>query len=434
VVTGNPRTSDLWLEDAVTTGTVKVIEGWVKDVVNNPVESVDLEGIGEVEVGQVLVAIDTYEVVELWDGDCDLWNLRVGTDDDREAVRKCCEMSADRARSDILQSERETAVFSDENLEKVMMVKLTSTCSHPPSQWEVRKCGHPWCPMCQGNVHPLSKVVLTGPGPIVGCNRQPASSYDYLFREGMAGSENLTAAMRKIFGKRVEEASDIIKGPQHDIRQKWVYEREKKRAKARTTLIDHWSPNCRTASRANRKPYRWKDEPYGHVQDDKLMDDSVIMVRVAKLAIIKHSVGDFFGIEHIYPTPMLEMDSYKELLALPGVFVLTWDNCMYGEDYMHRQCYITNMWFLAPLSRDCDKAYKTKMNMPTHSHDPVAPQSGPGRSTKSVQAFAVQWCEEYAFLVQDWVKSPQKDCCAVCKSYRPGELRDERETDAAAWE
>ena len=78
VVTGNPRTSDLWLEDAVTTGTVKVIEGWVKDVVNNPVESVDLEGIGEVEVGQVLVAIDTYEVVELWDGDCDLWNLRLG--------------------------------------------------------------------------------------------------------------------------------------------------------------------------------------------------------------------------------------------------------------------------------------------------------------------------------------------------------------------
>ena len=129
-------------------------------------------------------------------------------------------------------------MFSDENLEKVMMVKLTSTCSHPPSQWEVRKCGHPWCPMCQGNVHPLSKVVLTGPGPIVGCNRQPASSYDYLFREGMAGSENLTTAMRKIFGKRVEEASDIIKGPQHDIRQKWVYEREKKRAKARTTLID----------------------------------------------------------------------------------------------------------------------------------------------------------------------------------------------------
>ena len=113
VVTGNPRDSDLWLEDAVTTGTVKVIEGWVKDVVNDPVESVDLEGIGEVEVGQVLVAIDTYEVVELWDGDCDLWNLRVGTDDDREAVRKCCEMNADRARSDILQSDREAALFSD---------------------------------------------------------------------------------------------------------------------------------------------------------------------------------------------------------------------------------------------------------------------------------------------------------------------------------
>ena len=39
---------------------------------------------------------------------------------------------------------------------------------------------------------------------------------------------------------------------------------------------------------------------------------------------------------------------------MPGVFVLTWDNCMYGEQYVHRQCYITNMWFLAGLSRDCD--------------------------------------------------------------------------------
>jgi hypothetical protein len=148
----------------------------------------------------------------------------------------------------------------------------------------------------------------------------------------MAGSEHLTEAFVKKFGRKlVEEASDIIKGPDHDMRSKWVYEREKKRAKSRECLIDHWSPNCRTASHSNRKPLRWKDEPYGHVQEQKLLDDSVIMVRVAKLAMIKHMVGDFFGIEHIFPTPMLEMDCYKELLALPGVFVLTWDNCEYGE-------------------------------------------------------------------------------------------------------
>ena len=118
------------------------------------------------------------------------------------------------------------------------------------------------------------------------CNRMPASTYEFVFRENFAGSENLTTAMRKKFGKQVNEATDIIKGVQYDLREKWVYDREKKRMKSRCALIDHWSPNCRTASRANRKPYRWKDEPYGHVQDEKLMDDSVLMVRTAKLAMI----------------------------------------------------------------------------------------------------------------------------------------------------
>ena len=100
--------------------------------------------------------------------------------------------------------------------------------------------------------------------------------------------------MKQKFGAKVEEATDIIKGPQHDMREKWVYEREKKRIKSRCTMIDHWSPNCRTASRANRQPMRWKDEPYGHTQEDKLLEDSVIMVRTARLAMMKHMVGDCF--------------------------------------------------------------------------------------------------------------------------------------------
>ena len=53
---------------------------------------------------------------------------------------------------------------------------------------------------------------------------------------------------------------------------------------------------------------------------------------------------------------MLEMYHYEELLALLGVFALALDNCMYGEYYMHQQCYVANVWSLAPLSRDCDRA------------------------------------------------------------------------------
>ena len=78
----------------------------------------------------------------------------------------------------------------------------------------------------------------------------------------MAGSEHLTQAMCKTFGPNlIAPATDILKGMQFDLRSKFVYEREKKRVKSRECLIDHWSPNCRTASRANRTPLRWKDVP-----------------------------------------------------------------------------------------------------------------------------------------------------------------------------
>ena len=97
------------------------------------------------------------------------------------------------------------------------------------------------------------------------------------------------------------------------------------------------------------------------------MQDSVVQVRVAKLAMAKHLVGDFFTIEHIFPTQMIEMDSYQELLALPGVFMLTWDNCEYYEVYRHRQVLITNHPDFANLSRDCDKM---------HTHVPITRRTG----------------------------------------------------------
>ena len=97
-------------------------------------------------------------------------------------------------------------------------------------------------------MHPISRVLVKGAQATVSCNRKSLKEYSFLFREGFAGSENLTKAMKKKFGNQiVEEATDILKGKQYDMREKWVYEQEKKRIKARTTMIDHWSPNCRTA-------------------------------------------------------------------------------------------------------------------------------------------------------------------------------------------
>jgi hypothetical protein len=61
------------------------------------------------------------------------------------------------------------------------------------------------------------------------------------------------------------------------------------------------------------------------------MESNVIAVRTVNLCIIKHSIGDAFSIEHIYPTLLLEFECTKSLLVMPGVFVLTFDNCEYGN-------------------------------------------------------------------------------------------------------
>ena len=61
------------------------------------------------------------------------------------------------------------------------------------------------------------------------------------------------------------------------------------------------------------------------------MESNVIAVWTVNLCIIKHSIGDAFSIEHIYPTLLLEFECTNSLLAMPGIFVLTFDNCEYGE-------------------------------------------------------------------------------------------------------
>ena len=398
----------LFVENEITIGGSQVVEGFLDDILT-------LDPEGQL-TGELLVAVPPMEVLEILPGE-EPWRLRGGTNEDRETVTLGREEQCRLARSEVMTSAKPGGTFTDENNERVLVVRLHDKCGCAEEAWEKRDCGHPYCTICAGHVHPVTRVTLKGAEPTVSCNRVRQSEYEFVFREAFAGSEHLTKAMKTKFGRRVEEATDIIKGPQHDMREKWVYEREKKRVKSRCTMIDHWSPNCRTASRANRQPLRWKDEPYGHTQEDKLLEDSVIMVRTARLAAMKHMVGYFFGIEHIWPTPMIEMDCYKELLAMPGVFVLTWDNCMYGKNYVHRQCYITNMWWLAGLSRDCDKS---------HEHVLIAPQQGSGIAAKTVAPFAEKWCARYAELTHQFVHAAKANSCLVCASIGGEKKKKER--------
>ena len=160
-------------------------------------------------------------------------------------------------------------------------------------------------------------------------------------------------------------------------------------------FANHYAPRCATFTYAQAQyQQRSMDAPYGDPDKGPLRDsvitDSKLAVRVAALCKIHHQVGDAFSIEHVYPTPMLEFQSFRELLSMPGVFVFTWDNCRFGEKYQHKQILITNQPFLAVLAKDCP-------NTPTHKvHDHLRIGFDKDIKTSEVSAYAWGWCRAYA--------------------------------------
>ena len=198
-------------------------------------------------------------------------------------------------------------------------------------QWQSKTCGHAWCRMCNGHVHPGTRVVLKGPTDVVKCNRRwhKLYEYQYLFRENCAGSARLTVAMKEALGaKRVAPPEDLPYSPARDILNDKVYERKKKEAKDRVCFANHYAPRCATFTYAQAQyQQRSMDAPYGdpskEVLRDSVITDSKLAVQIAALCRIHHAVGDAFAIEHVFPAPMLQFQSYQELLNMPGVFVFT---------------------------------------------------------------------------------------------------------------
>ena len=88
---------------------------------------------------------------------------------------------------------------------------------------------------------------------------------------------------------------------------------------------------------------------------------------------------------------------------MPGVFVLTWDNCEFGEQYRHGQVLVTNMPWLAPLGRDCKGG---------HTHLRIG-FTGDVR-TDDVSPYSWGWCKEYAQLLSTFCREPVESRCVHC--------------------
>ena len=339
------------------------------------------------------------------------WCVRPATEDQKQMARLSAKTTLDGARARARRAEG-PGYSRDERGEPVLSVRLHAKCAHDPSGWKARPCGHVHCPRCDGYVHPGTRVALQGPGPLVGCNRlwHHLDRYPHLFGENFAGSARLTQAMQKALGEaRVRAPSDLKFGPLHDLLDKAVYERAKQEVKKRAVLYEHYSPPCRSFSAAQRQyQERRMDAPYGQGDSRPTTEaDTKLAVRVCALARIKHVLGDFFSIEHPWPTPMLMFACFQELLALPGVFMLTWDNCAYGESYRHRQVLVTNAPFLAALSRDCSG---------DHEHVIVSPWAPGGLKASAVSPFSLGLVRHWAALFGAFVRAPSDQFCVHCSA------------------
>ena len=140
----------LFVESEITIGGAHVVEGFLEDIV-------ELDPEGQL-VGELLVAVPPSEVVEIWPGE-EPWKLRSGTDEDRETVSRCRGEQCKLARSEVVSSSRPGGTFVGENDERVLVVRLHDKCQCPEEVWEPRDCGHPYCTIRAGHVHPFQELL-----------------------------------------------------------------------------------------------------------------------------------------------------------------------------------------------------------------------------------------------------------------------------------
>ena len=165
---------------------VKVVEGPVSVFCPRP------DGVGAltvtVEPGvEVLVGPDE-----------PVWTVGLAGNVERELAARAEHAGVLQARLEAARSAEPAGWYSAGKREKVLSIRLAGKCPHDSSKWEGKACGHAKCELCDGYVHPFTRVALPGPGPVIRCNRRhhALDDYEYRFGENQAGSHVLTDAMK----------------------------------------------------------------------------------------------------------------------------------------------------------------------------------------------------------------------------------------------
>ena len=144
--------------------------------------------------GEVMVAVDPGCRVVITSTDFP-WKLVKPTVDCEELLAEGRRAGLKAARTNARLADEEIGWISGAGEEKILSVRLHTKCGHD-AEWHTPKaCGHVHCKMCNGFVDPLTRVALTGKGPIIECNRKPKGfeEYELYLAEFVPGKELLGA-------------------------------------------------------------------------------------------------------------------------------------------------------------------------------------------------------------------------------------------------
>ena len=285
------------------------------------------------------------------------------------------------ARKKAKTSSQRTGWFESDKREPILSVRMNHKCDHDPVSFIQRACGHHFCAVCNGHVDPFTKNVAQGESPVIGCNRQlqHREKYNVFFQEfcpqaRYSFSGPVTEALGERMKKRVERKE--FKGDMTKVQYEWL----KKSIKKREVLHRHW----------NLLPSVWES---AEADPDSIR-------RVASLCQISHSVGDAFSLVDSHPSVIDTSPMFKELLALPGVYVITLDQCGHGAPFRGRTLVVTNQAWVFQLSTDCNSSA---------SHSVWEPAQH-GMSINARQA----WAKSFAVFLTD----VSVDVCPHCATLR----------------
>ena len=198
-------------------------------------------------------------------------------------------------------------VRRDSRGEPVMSVRLADRCGH--ADLRVAGCGHGYCSVCDGWVHPGTRVVLKGPGPIIKCNRSFHRTGDYEKLFSAFGGSLKTSVREFVWAL---PPGLVGPGGVEQETYKRLCELFKERAKKRVSLYTHY--DCRPKVRKCSGNWGTDEEWFK---------------KVCSLAMIHHAVGDIFSIELPYPCAFVGLPCWSNLLSQPGVYHCTVDLCRF---------------------------------------------------------------------------------------------------------